>query len=174
MDDSLSSLARLFERAGVEYAVIGAHAVNAWVEPRATADVDVTVCANAAEQQRLRGLFEHAGYVVAREHGATLPSGPDFVRFVAAGRPLVVEIQSAKTDLQRELVSRARRSESGLRIATAEDLIVLKLIAYRPKDRLDLLGLMRVKDLDWLYVERWAHAWQVLERLAEARAEIDG
>lgn len=171
MIDSLSSIADLLEKSGVRYAVIGAHAVNAWIEPRATADLDITVCANAEEQQRLRAVFEAAGYTVTREHGAALPSGPDFVRFVAAQRPLTVEVQSAKTDLQRELVARAKRSESNLRVATPEDLIVLKLIAYRPKDRLDLFGLVRLTNIDWSYIERWCDLWQVSERLAEVRRE---
>jgi hypothetical protein len=168
----LSSLAGLFERVGVSYAVIGAHAVNAWIEPRATADLDVTIFAGPAEQQRLRNEFEAAGYSVARVDGAALPSGPDFVRFVAPGRSLTVELQAAKTELQREVVSRAKRSESGLRVATPEDLIVLKLIAYRPKDRLDLAGLARLNGLDWKYVERWAVEWQVEDRLVEIRRTL--
>jgi hypothetical protein len=37
---------------------------------------------------------------------------------------------------------------------TPEDLIVMKLIAHRPKDRIDLLGLVALPGLDWSYVER--------------------
>jgi hypothetical protein len=170
MSDELSSLAELFDRCGVAYAVIGAHAVNVWVEPRATANLDVTVYASPEEQRRIRNEFEAAGYGAAREDGAKLPSGPDFVRFVAEDRSLTVEIQTAKTQFQRDVAARARRTASGLRIATPEDLIVLKLIAYRPKDRLDLLGLMRLHGLDWNYVERWAAQWQVQERLEQTRA----
>lgn len=174
MEDPLANLAKLFETAGVEYAVIGAHAVNAWVEPRATADLDVTVFADAAGQQRLRTVLESAGYRVAREHGAALPSGPDFVRFVAESQPLFVEVQAAKTELQRQLVARASTSESGVRVATPEDLIVLKLIAWRPKDRLDLLNLVRLQSLEWDYIDRQADAWQVLSRLAEVRKDAGG
>jgi hypothetical protein len=31
---AIGRIAQLFERAGVPYAVIGAHAVKAWIEPR--------------------------------------------------------------------------------------------------------------------------------------------
>ena len=42
---SASTLARiddLFDRAEVPYAVIGAHGVHAWIEPRFCADIDIT------------------------------------------------------------------------------------------------------------------------------------
>ena len=63
------------------YALIGGHAVNVWLEPRFTADVDVTVAADSAALARARAALEAAGYRVTAEQGADLPSGPDFVRF---------------------------------------------------------------------------------------------
>jgi hypothetical protein len=123
---------------------------------------------------RLRSGFVAEGFRVAREHGVALPSGPDFVRFVAPGDALLVEVQAAKTSLQRELVRRAIRSKGGLRVATVEDLIVLKLIADRPKDQGDLDGLARLSGVDWPYVERWAREWGVEPRLQRLRGETTG
>jgi hypothetical protein len=82
-----------------------------------------------------------------------------------------VEIQAAKTALQHDVVCRARTSSEGVRVATPEDLIVLKLIADRPKDRQDLLGLVALPDLDWAHVERWAAEWDVADRLASLRRD---
>lgn len=65
---------RLLEAAGVPYAIIGGHAVNAWLEPRFTADVDVTVAAGPAELSKLKAILEAAQYSVQRELGAELPS----------------------------------------------------------------------------------------------------
>jgi len=169
--DFHASLAALFERASVAYAVIGGHAVNVWLEPRATIDVDVTVYADPTGHRRLRDVLVQEGYTVSREDGTALPSGPDFSRFVTRDESMVIEIQAAKTDFQRELVSRAVAAEDGLRIATPEDLIVLKLLAYRPKDRIDLSGLAELPDLDWLYVEKWAAEWDVRSRLEEVRRD---
>jgi len=135
--------------------------VNVWLEPRFTADVDLTAASTPEEFERLRRGLLAAGFSVAREHGAALPSGPDFVRFVARGGELLLEVQAAKTPLQREVVERAVATPSGLRVATVEDLIVLKLIADRPKDQGDLDGLARLPGIDWSYVERWAREWGV-------------
>lgn len=129
-----------------------AAAVNVWLEPRFTAGVDVTVQASASDLELLKSALALGGYTVVREHGGTLPSGPDFVRFESRDGTLTLEVQAAETKFQREAVRRAL-VEGGLRVATAEDLIVLKL-----------------PDLDWPYVEHWASEWGVLDELRRLRA----
>jgi len=167
---ALARIAALFEQAGVPYALIGAHAVNARTEPRLTADVDVTALLGPAGFARLEAAFAANGMSVTRAEGRGLPSGPDFVRFGALDDAVVVEVQAAKTELQRALIERAVAGEDRVRVATPEDLIVLKLIANRPKDRIDLLGLLALPSLDWSYVERRASEWEVSDLLASFRA----
>ncbi|MBX3028164.1 nucleotidyl transferase AbiEii/AbiGii toxin family protein [bacterium] len=162
-------MARLLASLGSDYAIIGAHAVNCWLEPRVTADIDVTVAADRARLDALRARFAREGFRVAREHGADAPSGPDFVRFVSADGEIVIELQAAKTAFQREVVRRAVPTPLGLRVATVEDLIVLKLIADRTKDQSDLEGLLGLGALDWAHVEKWAAAWGVFDRLQRKR-----
>ena len=170
MTNPIADVAALLEASGVPYAIIGAHAVNVWLEPRFTADIDVTVQAGAPELEQLKTVLTARGFSVAREHGADLPSGPDFVRFTSPDSTIVVEVQAAKTDFQREVI---RRSviERGARVATPEDLIVLKLIAGRAKDEVDLVGLVRLPAVDWPYVEHWASEWGVVDRLARVRQD---
>jgi hypothetical protein len=170
--DALAEVAALLEQSSVSYAVIGGHAVNAWLEPRFTADIDITVAATPNDLRRLRETFGGAGFDVEREHGATQPSGPDFVRFVSGDASVVVEFQVAKTPLQSAVISRARATASGVRVATPEDLLVLKLIADRSKDRVDLEGLVRLPDLDFAYVEEQCREWDITERLVELRRRV--
>lgn len=56
-----------------------------------------------------------------------------------------------------------------IRFATAEDLILLKLIAERSKDWMDIEGLtnVRYRDLDFVYIQNW------LEQYAEILEEPD-
>lgn len=169
MSPSVSEVAALLERSGVEYAIIGAHAVNVWLEPRFTADIDVTAQLDPTEMARLIQIFAEAGISVATQHGADLASGPDFVRLTSGDGRTIVEVQSSKTAFQRELLQRARRA-GGVRVASPEDLIVMKLIADRPKDQLDVLGLLQLCSLDWEYIQRWARHWNVDQHLARLRA----
>lgn len=166
---SLASLQKALQRADVSYAVIGAHAVNAWVEPRFTGDFDITVQADPDALERLEEELAKEGYTRAGVEGQQLASGPDFVRFTSDDQAISLEVQLAKTEFQREAINRARRPGE-FQVATPEDLVVMKLIAYRPKDRADLAGLVALPDLDWDYVERWAGAWDVSDRLAAVRS----
>ena len=169
MVDPLGVLAEMLEEAGSEYALIGGHAVNAWLEPRFTADVDVTIEAGVVQMERLTEVLKRAGFAVALEDGADQASGPDFIRFTSADDRIVLEFQAAKTALQESVIRRAQRDSRGLRVATPEDLIVLKLIANRSKDRIDLIGLCGLPELDWGYVERWAREWEVFDLLDSIR-----
>ena len=136
------SVAKLLEDAAVPYALIGGHAVNQWLEPRFTADVDLTIASGADEQRRVERTLLAAGYKLDFAQDGTQPSGPDIVGWASPSGDLV-ELQLEKTDLQREVIRRATRTADGTRVATKEDLIVMKLIADRAKDRLDLIGLNR-------------------------------
>jgi hypothetical protein len=160
----------LLDGLSLPYAIIGAHAVNAWLEPRFTADIDVTIELTAASSRDLTEAFAREGFAVARTHGERQPSGPDFLRFTSRDHLVTIEFQPAKTAFQAKLVQRAQRDRDGVRIATPEDLIVLKLIANRPKDQVDLLGLVRLPGLDWPYVERAAREWDLAPLLSELRA----
>jgi hypothetical protein len=169
-DDVMAMISTAFESAGLPYAIIGGHAVNVWLEPRFTADIDITAAADPEALAHLRVELAAAGYRSSLEHGADQPSGPDFVRFTRSPGDPPIEIQAAKTAFQVELIDRARQSAGGVAIATPEDLIVLKLIAHRPKDLIDLAGLVALPDLDWDYVEARARDWDLIDRLERARA----
>lgn len=168
INDPVRMVTALLAESGVAYALIGGHAVNVWVAPRFTRDVDVTVQASTHEMARLTESLRAAGLQLDLVFGADLPSGADFVRFSSSDGVLVLELQSAKTDFQREVVRRAREDQ-GVRVASPEDLIVLKLIANRSKDMVDLQNLAALAALDWPYIEQWATSWGVRDRLERLR-----
>jgi hypothetical protein len=169
---SLDDVAALLQAAGVRYALIGGHAVNTVLEPRFTADIDVTVEIDQGGIATLQSFLEGHGFRVERLHGAALPSGPDFVRFVDDDGT-VLEVQAAKTALQRSVIERAVVHQSA-HVATPEDLILLKSIANRPKDQLDLLGLVALPGLDWGYIDTHAHAWGTTDVIARLRGQGSG
>jgi hypothetical protein len=60
------------------------------------------------------------------------------------------------------------RAESG--VLTVEDVIVQKLIGWRPRDRDDIASILDAgHGLDEQYIEKWARGWEVEDRWAEAR-----
>ncbi|GAB4323642.1 MAG: hypothetical protein Kow0010_05090 [Dehalococcoidia bacterium] len=162
-----------FDDAGVRAAMIGAHAVGRYVAPRVTFDVDVTVIADAKGIAALRGGLERAGMVAVRSSGEAQPSGPDFIRLRHPDSGLVLDIQVGKTTFERELVERAHAGMTQtLPPATPEDLVVLKLISFRLKDRQDVVELLGIPGLDREYLAKRAAEWHVEDRLDRLLREL--
>jgi hypothetical protein len=61
MESTIDSLLGLLDESNVAHVLIGGHAVNAGLEPRFTADVDITVQAGPEEMQRLGNLLAERG-----------------------------------------------------------------------------------------------------------------
>lgn len=152
-------------------ALIGGVAYNFWCEPRFTKDVDFNVIADATVFVEIRKALEGAGWESTRYQDEGGSSGPEFVRFVVPGTRKMVEFQAAKTPFQELIIERAvvLNGDQPFPVATREDVIVLKLIASRPQDRADAVGLASGQGLDWGYMEHWADVWDVSDRLQGLR-----
>jgi hypothetical protein len=158
-----------------QLAVIGGVAYNFWREPRYTNDIDFNVVADAKVAAELRNRLVAHGYEVVREQTPDATSGPDFLRFILPGTRKIVEFQAAKTPYQELTIKRAVMAapDQPFPVATAEDVIVLKLIANRPKDHRDMVSLGMIDGLDWDYIEHWAEIWGVAETLANLRGVVE-
>lgn len=171
----VQELSDLFYGLQLPLAIIGGVAYNFWREPRFTKDVDFIAWADPAGLAQMRERLLAAGYAVTREQGAFEPSGPDFLRFVLPGTQRMVEFQTAKTDFQELAINRAvTLSEAQpFPVVSPEDLIIMKLIANRSSDHRDLYSLGEIEDLDWPYIEHWSAIWQVEDRLADLRVDLE-
>ena len=176
---TLHDFAKLFDRLQVPYAIMGGWAVRMYGLPRPTYDVDFTI---AIERERLPELYD-----TATDMGFTVPE-----QFVAgwvdtvAGMPLVkfrlylidrgidVDVFLAESEYQQELMRRRRSHDlDGQRIwfVSPEDLILLKVLAARPRDIGDIEDVLLAQgDLDEAYMRRWAKELGVAEKLEEVLA----
>ena len=136
--------------------VIGGIALQRWGEPRLTQDVDLTL---------LAGFGREEGYVDAllARYQARVESPRDFalahrVVLLRSGDGVGIDIALGGLPFERNAVARATEFEftSGERIRTclAEELVVMKAIASRDQDWIDIKGvLIRQGDrLDWTLI----------------------
>ncbi len=154
---TLADLARALKKPRIPFAVIGGIAVAVRGTPRFTADVDIVAATDAegavALLQRLsetafEPLFPHAEEVVRTAFIVPLRH-----RTTEVG----VDIALGMTGFERDLIARAERVRFGrttLPVATSEDLLLLKLIAGRPRDTDDARGIVarQASRLDWNYL----------------------
>lgn len=140
---ALSGMARFLEDAHIPYMVIGGVANLAWGEARTTQDVDITV---AVDESRLDELVARLG-----DRFQVLPASP--LEFIRETRVLpLATVEGVRIDLifaglpyEEEAIARATsRVVAGqeVRVATAEDLLVHKLLSLRPRDREDAAGVI--------------------------------
>jgi hypothetical protein len=169
---------------GWRNALIGGLAVLRWGEPRETVDVDLTLVTGLRDEDRLvRRLLEQYR-----------PRIPNAAEFAIARRVLLVEnevgvgldIALAGMPFEEKLVERATTftfpPDVPLRTCSAEDLIVLKAFAARPRDWTDVEGVIvrQADHLDWAYIraelvpllelKEEPELWDELERV-RGRAE---
>jgi predicted nucleotidyltransferase len=179
----LTAIIQELETTGAPFALIGAAARNAWAPPRLTTDIDVAVAADEPIYQAVVAALARLGYRTAAAHRAEpeddVPAVTLFRNEAAAPPYRQVDVLVAGTAFEREAIDRAVRMPLGdvsVPVVTREDLIVYKLIAWRPRDRQDIqdvIATARVAGaaLDWERIREWADAWEVRARLDEVLAQ---
>ena len=126
--------------------------------PRMTTDVDVL----AEDVPGLAEAFSDAGYDVTVLRDDDEPPHLILVR----GHGERIDVLLPVVEYQRVALSRAVDH-----VITVEDVIVHKLIAWRPGDRNDIASILDADHaLDEGYIEHWAGEWDVLDRWVQARA----
>lgn len=140
-----------------QFCFIGGLVLQRWGEPRVTQDVDLTL---------LTGFRNEDAYVdalLARFESRI----EDARQFALLNRVLLlrsengvgIDVALGGLPFEEQLIARSMDHEFlpgvSLRICTAEDLIVLKAFADRPRDWSDVEGIVvRQTDLDWPYIDR--------------------
>lgn len=161
----LESVHRALEDLGVAHALIGAAALAAHGVSRATLDVDLlTTDARVLEPSALGKVEAEGGSVETRRGDADDPLA-GVVRIERVGdRP--VDVVVGRAAWQDDIIRRAETVRIGavdVRVATAADVVLLKLYAGGLQDRWDVAQLLGGSDRD-------ANVAAVEERLAQLPA----
>ncbi len=167
------------DEARARYALMGGCARNAYAEPRATKDVDFVVEVDRVRYEALVEALAARGFRAATAVGRG-DDVPDLILFRdPTGRR--IDLLFAHTAFESEALERAHVIEAThdvlAPVVTPEDLIVYKVLADRPQDRVDILDVVRGVErrggrIEWEYGRRWCEAWEVSARLARLREEL--
>ena len=158
--------------------LIGGQAVLLHGEPRLTQDIDVTLGVSPERLPDVLAACTALNLQVLPEDTA------DFVRdtFVLPASDeatgIRVDLIFSTTPYEAEAIARAVHVEvrgQAVPFATAEDLILHKLFAGRPRDLEDTRGVVRRKgpELDWEYMRRWAAQFALIPGREDLPAQIE-
>ncbi len=155
----LAPLAEALDDLGVPWAVAGALAADRYrTTQRFTVDLDLLVGWSDA----LPEAIEQLGYDVLLIADPDEP--PHLIRLRSTTER--VDLLIALVEYQHVAVARSNADH----LLTVEDVIVHKLISWRPKDQDDVASILAGgPDLDEAYIERWAVAWEVTDRWHDVR-----
>ncbi len=166
----------VLEGAGVPYAVMGGIAASSWGMPHYTHDVDIAVGLDAASAVSILRRLADAGFIVPDEVLRGWSDGLAGTRKFTVSKFVGenvwdVDVFLEESEFLRSVMSRRTTVDLDGRLTplvTPEDLILFKLLAWRPKDQghLDDL-LLVVGPLDDAYLAAWADRLGVRDRLEE-------
>lgn len=159
------------------YCFIGGLAVLRWGEPRETVDVDLTLLTGfSGEDQFISVLLEAFEGRIAE---AAAFARVNRVLLLRAASGVGLDIALAGLPFEESVVARASTftypPDVPLRTCSAEDLLVLKAFADRPKDWMDIEGIIvrQSADLDWPYVRAQLAPLAALKEAPELVAKLD-
>jgi hypothetical protein len=146
----------LLESRGIRHALVGGLAASIRGRTRVTEDVDIVVDCSVNQALELAESLHSRPFV---------PLFPEFEQVVRHSfilplrhrdTGITVDLAIGVSGLERQVISRATHVGIGdrqLMVATAEDLLVMKVLAGRPQDDQDVRGIVSASgsSLDWEY-----------------------
>lgn len=143
---------------GWRFCLIGGLALQRWGEPRETIDVDLTLLTGFGDEAPfIQTLLAH--FEPRIEHAAAFALAHR-VLLLRAKSGVGLDIALGGLPFEESVVARASGfafpSGVQLRTCSAEDLVVMKAFAARPRDWIDVEGIIvrQTGKLDWNYIHR--------------------
>ena len=178
LERALFEITTLLTQSGYEYAVMGGLAVRVDSIPRPTYDVDLTVSIERSELPKLFQSLERLGFTIPapyQQGWVDEVGGMPLIKvktYINGSPGVAIDIFLSETDFQKSCLK--RRFEitldgRSLWVIAPEDLILLKLLAARPRDLLDVADILFTQGhLDETYLRQWAKSLDIADRLEKA------
>jgi len=174
---AVAAATRWLEEAGVRSALIGGVAASLLGRPRVTKDVDIVVLAEESTWSELLARGKPHGIIPRVENALEFARTTRVLLLVHETSGVELDISFAALPFERELIDRSTaRSIRGVsfNVATAEDLLIMKALALRPRDIADIEGIVSVvPDLDLDRVRRTVAEFSEALESDDFVAELD-
>jgi predicted nucleotidyltransferase len=158
---TLCTVAEVLQRRSVKYALIGGLAVVARGRVRTTKDIDFLISVSQFTMPRLLDDLAEAGFPIDQTASIQRWNYEGLMPLIS-GSGIRIDFMKAVLPVFDNILQRASEENFQglkLRIIDVEGLLLLKLIAFRPQDQIDIRALLAANvgriDLDWVRRE-WA------------------
>jgi hypothetical protein len=167
--EAVRNLAIVFEQRQVQHALIGGLAVGLRSRPRATKDADFIVSVPALAFPGLLEALASSGFQIDVQDAVRRWPVERFLAFWS-GQVRVDWLQPVLPLYSTTLSTATARPwlDSSLRVATAECLILTKMVAFRPQDLADIEALL-IANRDEIDLELIHREWSAVSAGEEER-----
>jgi hypothetical protein len=156
LQTTLHDAVRLLNGEQIQYALIGGLATSLRGIPRVTVAVDLVIAVELRRALELLGTIEHSPFRPLLANPAEIVEKSFLLPLRHRVTNVKVDVAIGLSGFERQAIARAESIElSGVevKVASAEDLLLMKVLAGRPQDEQDIQGLIvaQGEQLDWEY-----------------------
>ncbi len=179
---AMHEFADMFETRGYRYALMGGIAGGIFGIPRPAYNVDFALAVSRDLLPELFDAAESAGYHVPVAYRSGWVDTVANMPLVKLGMQLGthgidIDVFLSESSFQESILTRRSQQDVGGKLVwlvSPEDLIVLKVLANRDRDRGDVQDVLFMQgELDRNYMRHWAEKLGVLSNLDDALAKYD-
>ena len=173
---ALKKIVEVLEKEDIDYCLFGGLAMQVYKRIRATKDIDLIVSFALENPFELINRIEKAGFNFDKKKGVIKINGFELLRFIYndedTGFEIFIDLVITKGEFQKQILNRKTKTDFlGIKvnIASLEDLILLKFLANRPIDIVDVSVLLEEnkKGIDKIYLKTWAKRLDIEDKLKE-------
>ncbi len=158
-EDLLVRIGRELRTADLAYMIIGGQAVLLYGTPRMTKDIDITLGVDVGQLESLLPAIRAIGLEIIPEDFRQFVEQTSVLPTRDEGSGIRVDFIFSFTPYERQAISRSVAVSllgTEVMFASAEDVIIHKIFAGRPRDQEDVRSiLLKNPGLDMKYIREW-------------------
>ncbi len=175
--EPLTALIGLLNRLGVKGVIVGGVAVSLLGKPRFTADVDAVVHMPDDQLPSFLSRAREIGFAPRVDDPVTFARRHNIILLKHNPTGIGIDISMALLPFEVELISRATPVTIGsltFAIPTPEDLIIMKAVAHRSQDLIDIEAIRTAHPtLDMKRIRRWIREFARVLHTPEIAADVE-
>ncbi len=158
-ENLIARIAKELKRADIAYMIIGGQAVLLYGTPRMTKDIDITLGVDIGRLESILPALEAMGLEIIPKDFRSFAENTSVLPTRDNGSGIRVDFIFSFTPYERQAISRGKAvslSGTNVMFASAEDVIIHKIFAGRPRDLEDVRSiLLKSLNLDKKYIRKW-------------------
>jgi len=144
--------------------IIGGQAVLLYGTPRMTKDIDITLGVDVGQLGNLLPVIDAVGLEIIPENSRSFVEQTSVLPTRERESGIRVDFIFSFTPYERQAISRSKAVSlcgTNVMFASAEDVIIHKIFAGRPRDYEDVRSiLLKNPDLDIMYLKKWLREFE--------------